>query len=117
MRQRYGFNSCESKSAIANFNDTYWLEEIMVDLNELRDKQELIWFDPFNGRSKENNTLVAISYASDDEFYMPLAKTGLLDLRIRRCLTLYASATDWEIKPCSCGLFPWLRSPESFSMI
>ena len=59
----------------ANFNDTYWLEEIMVDLNELRDKQELVWFDPFNGRSKENNTLVAISYASDDEFVI-LEKTN-----------------------------------------
>ena len=59
----------------ANFNDTYWLEEIIIDLNELKEKQELVWFDPFNGRSKENNTLVAISYASDDKFVI-LEKTN-----------------------------------------
>ena len=52
----------------ANFNDTYWLEEMMIDLNELKNSQEWIWFDPFNGRSKENDTLVAIFYVSDDKF-------------------------------------------------
>ena len=52
----------------ANFNDTYWLEEIIIDLNELKDQQELVWFDPFNGRSKVNDTLVAISYVSDEKF-------------------------------------------------
>lgn len=51
-----------------NFNDNYWLEEIIIDLNELKDKQELVWFDPFNGRSKVNNALVAIAYVSDEKF-------------------------------------------------
>lgn len=50
----------------ANFNDTYWLEEKNINLDEL-DKDDLTWFDPFNGRSKINNTLVAIKYVSDDK--------------------------------------------------
>lgn len=51
----------------ANFNDTYWLEEKVIDLEQL-DKDKLTWFDPFNGRSKINNTLLAIKYVSDDSF-------------------------------------------------
>lgn len=51
----------------ANFNDTYWLEELNFNINELN-KDELYWFDPYNKRSKVNNTLVAIKYISDDKF-------------------------------------------------
>jgi hypothetical protein len=51
----------------ANFNDTYWLEEIEINLDELN-KEKLQWFDPYNKRSKINNTLVAIKYVSNDNF-------------------------------------------------
>ena len=50
----------------ANFNDTYYLEKYKFDVNEIP-KDRLIWIDPFFGRSKINNTLVAIKYISDDE--------------------------------------------------
>ena len=49
----------------ANFNDTYYLEDYTFDLDELY-KDELVWFDPYLGRSKINDTKVAISYVSDD---------------------------------------------------
>lgn len=58
----------------ANFNDTYWLEERTINFDDINDK-ELIWFDPFYGRSKINDTLIAISYA-DDEKFVVLEKKG-----------------------------------------
>ena len=58
----------------ANFNDTYWLEEKTINLNEL-DREKLTWFDPYNDRSNINNTLVAISYC-DDEKMIVLEKCG-----------------------------------------
>lgn len=51
----------------ANFNDTYYLEELIFNLDEIN-KEELNWFDPYNNRSKVNNTLVAIKYVSNDKF-------------------------------------------------
>ncbi len=51
----------------ANFNDTYWLEERTINLDEL-DKENFTWFDPYNGRSKMNDTLVAVAYVSDEKF-------------------------------------------------
>ena len=48
----------------ANFNDTYYIEDLVFDLDELC-KDELVWFDPYLGRSKINATLVAISYCSN----------------------------------------------------
>ena len=50
----------------ANFNDTYYLENYKFDVDEIP-RDRLIWIDPFYGRSKQNKTLVAISYISDDE--------------------------------------------------
>ena len=50
----------------ANFNDTYWLEEKTINLNEL-DREKLTWFDPYNGKSKQNATRVAVSYCSDEK--------------------------------------------------
>ena len=47
----------------ANFNDTYYLEELIFNLDDLN-KEKLNWFDPYNKRSKINNTLVAIKYVS-----------------------------------------------------
>ena len=51
----------------ASFNDTYWLEEMEFNFDELN-KEKLHWFDPYNKRSKINNTLVAIKYVSNDNF-------------------------------------------------
>ena len=50
-----------------NFNDSYYLETIEIDLENLN-KEELVWIDPFNKRSKINNTLIAFEYVSDEEF-------------------------------------------------
>ena len=50
----------------ANFNDTFYIDEIVIDLNKLNN-ESLYWFDPFNNKSKENNTLVAISYCDDNK--------------------------------------------------
>lgn len=50
----------------ANFNDTYWLEEKIIVLDEI-DRDNLTWFDPYLGRSNINDTLIAISYCSDEK--------------------------------------------------
>ena len=42
-----------------NFNDTYYLENQYVDLDEFK-KEEPKWIDPFNGRSKIGNTLISL---------------------------------------------------------
>lgn len=59
----------------ANFNDTYYLEDYTFDLDELY-KEELIWFDPYLGRSKINNTKIAISYVSDNNMIILVDKDG-----------------------------------------
>ena len=58
----------------ANFNDSYYLETIHLDLNDLV-KKESVWLDPYNGRSKINNTFIAIKHYSDEE-YVILKKQG-----------------------------------------
>lgn len=80
----------------ANFNDTYWLEEIIIDLNELRDKRELVWFDPFNGRSKENNTLIAISYVSDSKFVVLEKKNGEVVEKEIKGISEYILCEDYD---------------------
>lgn len=50
----------------ASFNDTYWLEEKIIELDEI-DRDNLTWFDPYLGRSKINDTLIAIVYCSDEK--------------------------------------------------
>ena len=51
----------------ANFNDSYYLETVYVDLSDL-DKDEPVWIDPYNGRSKVNDTMIALISCSDDEY-------------------------------------------------
>ena len=58
----------------SNFNDSYYLETIYVDLNDLA-KNGLVWIDPYNKRSKINNTFIAIEHYSDEE-YVILEKQG-----------------------------------------
>lgn len=60
-----------------NFNDTYYLESLKIDINTL-DKDNLTWFDPFNGRSKINDTMVAIKYCSDTEFIILEKKNNII---------------------------------------
>ena len=59
----------------ANFNDTYYIEDLVFDLDELC-KDELVWFDPYLGRSKINDTLVAISYCGNNEIKILAKKNG-----------------------------------------
>lgn len=50
-----------------NFNDSYYLETIYFDLNDLV-TNELVWIDPYNGKSKIGDTLIAIKYYSDEKY-------------------------------------------------
>ena len=59
----------------ASFNDTYFLEEHTIDLNDL-DKNQLTWFDPFCGRNEKNDLTVAVSYCSDNELIVWEKKNG-----------------------------------------
>ena len=61
----------------ANFNDSYWLEQIEIDPDAL-DREQLTWFDPYNGRSKQGNTLVAVKYCSDDKLVLLKNETGVI---------------------------------------
>lgn len=58
----------------ANFNDTYYLETLTIDLTSLN-MNELTWFDPYLGKSKINDTEVAI-YRWNDEEITILEKTN-----------------------------------------
>ena len=80
----------------ANFNDTYWLEEMIIDLNELKNSQELIWFDPFNGRSKENDTLVAISYVSDEKFIVLEKKKDIVSEKVIENISEHILCEDFD---------------------
>ena len=58
----------------ASFNDTYWLEELEIDLDKLKG-DSLSWFDPYNGRSKRSDTQIALALCTDDK-YVILEKRG-----------------------------------------
>ena len=59
----------------ANFNDTHYIEDLVFDLDELCE-DELVWFDPYLGRSKIDDTLVAISYCGNNEIKILAKKNG-----------------------------------------
>ena len=65
----------------ANFNDTYYLDEVVIDLESLRQDDELFYFDPFMGRSKINDTMIAISYVSDEKFTIVIKKNGVINYK------------------------------------
>ncbi len=59
----------------ADFNDTYWLDEIIIDIDRIY-KDKLSWFDPFCGKSKINDTCVAILEISDEKIVALQRKNG-----------------------------------------
>ena len=59
----------------ANFNDTYWLDESVIDIDKI-DKDKLSWFDPFYGKSKINDTCVAILEITDEKIAILQNKNG-----------------------------------------
>ena len=61
----------------ASFNDTYWLEEKCISLDTL-DREALTWFDPFNGRSKNNDIEVAVAYCSEDTLILLEKQNGVI---------------------------------------
>lgn len=69
----------------ANFNDTYYLEEIVMDLESIKEDGELFYFDPFMGRSKINDTMVAISYVDDNKFTLLVKKNGEVSKESNTC--------------------------------
>ena len=48
----------------ANFNDTYYLETIYCNLDKLTN-DKLVWINPYNNKSKINNTFIAIKSYSN----------------------------------------------------
>ena len=79
----------------ANFNDTYWLEEMIINLDEL-DKETLTWFDPYKGRSKINNTLVAIAYVSDEKFIILEKKDNVISEHEKEIYLDYIACEDYD---------------------
>lgn len=71
----------------ANFNDTYYLDKVFFNLNDLN-KEELTWIDPYNGRSKFNNTLIALAYCSDEGFVILEKNNGIIKEHYERELYL-----------------------------
>ncbi len=61
--------------AKANFNDTYYIETKYINLNDIL-SDELVWIDPYNGRSRINNTLIAINSINDGEIIFLEKKDG-----------------------------------------
>ena len=47
-----------------NFNDSYYIDTVFYDLNDFI-SEELVWIDPYDGRSKINNTLVSFKCCDD----------------------------------------------------
>lgn len=62
----------------ANFNDTYYLKTVVIDLETL-DKDRLTWFDPYCGRSKIGDTSVAIAACSDDQLVLLEKRDGKIE--------------------------------------
>lgn len=79
----------------ANFNDTYFLDNIIINLDELN-KDELTWFDPFYGRSKLNNTTIAIAYCSDDEFIVLEKKNDIINKATTKSYMDYIVCEDYD---------------------
>ena len=79
----------------ANFNDTYWLEEKEFVLENL-DTTKLTWFDPFNGRSKINDTTVAIKYVSDETFTILENKNGVIKEYSNKPYIDYIACEDYN---------------------
>lgn len=79
----------------ANFNDTYWLEDEIINLDDL-DKEGLTWFDPFKGRSKFNNTLVSIKYVSNDKFIILKKKDNIINEIENECYIDHIICEDYD---------------------
>ena len=79
----------------ANFNDSYYLETLYLDLNDL-DKDELVWFDPYNGRSKINETLIALKKISKNTYMIyEKAKKEIKERKVN-VESLYICAEDYD---------------------
>ena len=68
-----GWNSYNSYCF--GFNDSYLLDTLIIELDKV-DKEQLTWFDPYLGRSKINDTMVAFAYCSDEVFIVLSKKNG-----------------------------------------
>ena len=69
----------------ANFNDTYYLDEIVMDLESIKEDGELFYFDPYMGKSKISDTMVAISYVDDNEYTILVKKNGVISKESNTC--------------------------------
>ena len=61
----------------ANFNDTFYIEDLKFDLDELC-KEELVWIDPYLGKSIINKTTIAITHCMDEELRILVNEDGVI---------------------------------------
>lgn len=58
----------------ASFNDTYYIETVYYEIDELLKKEE--WIDPYNGRSRVGDTQVCLGGVYEDGFVIFERKNG-----------------------------------------
>ena len=69
----------------ANFNDEMYLLDKDIFLDEL-DGKGLVWFDPYLGRSKINDTEIAILWVGDNDFRILKRKPNAEDTQEEKSL-------------------------------
>ena len=79
----------------ANFNDTYYLETVYIDLEDLKNG-ELKWIDPYHGRGKQHKTQVALQSFSDTEYVLLERKDGVVKQRKLRIDDTYICCEDFD---------------------
>lgn len=80
----------------ANFNDSYYHETIYIDLNDFNGDEPL-WIDPYNGRSKTNETLISVEYCSDKEYVILEKNKDTVKASERRAISsLYICCEDYD---------------------
>ena len=79
----------------ANFNDSYWLEEVNYDFDTL-DRENLTWIDPYHGRSKTNGTSFALLYCSDEKFVILKKENGEIRKEEASAFLGYTFCEDYD---------------------
>ena len=79
----------------ANFNDSYYLEKLYLDLEDLV-KGDLVWIDPYHGRGRQNKTLIAVKSVSDEEYVLWEKTDGKIRETTAKIHTQYIFCEDFD---------------------
>ena len=79
----------------ANFNDSYWLEEVSYDFDTL-DRENPTWIDPYHGRSKTNSTSFALLYCSDEKLVILKKENGIISKEESSAFFGYTFCEDYD---------------------